>query len=159
MSYKPVNTQTTFVDASIFLPDDEHQLRLKLTDSLRDYATGINTREIGQYYLNEIQTGGTLYSPTNAQKGRSLFRKTINFGVLPNAASKSVAHGITITSSFEFVKIDVVGNNPTGTPNFSVSIPDMNSTVMVDANNVIITTTVDYSAYTTCSVILEYVKV
>jgi hypothetical protein len=158
MSYKPVNTQTTFVDASIFLPDDDHQLRLKLTDSLRDFATGINTREIGQYYLNELLTGSMLFNTTNIQKPRSIYRKVINFGALPNTLSKPIAHGLTITKDYQFLKMYVVGNNSTGAPFYAITLPDRNSTITIDANNVNITTFADYSAYTNSAVVLEYSK-
>ncbi len=161
MTFRPVNTNSIYVDASIFLPDDEHQLRLKLTDSLRDFATGINNREIGQYYTNEIQTGSTLYNAAANQKPRQVFRKVIDFGALPNAApSAPVPHGIAINSSFQILKLYAVGNNPnaTGVTNFAVSIPDQNSTLNLTLTDIVITTTVNYSMYTKTAVVVEYSK-
>lgn len=160
MTYAPSNTQNTFVDSSLYLPDDPHQQTLKLTDSLRTYADGINTRTIGQYYFNEINTGSVL-SSNNPQKNRQLFRKVIDFGALPNSTSKPVHHGLTITNTFQFVKMIAVGNNPnaTGTTPYAIAIPDTNSQLQLDPTDVIITTTADYSSYTNCYVILEYAKV
>lgn len=159
MTYKPSNSQNTFVDSSVFLPEDAHQQTLKLTDTLRSYSSGINSREIGQYYLNEINAGSTLFS-SNPQKNRPIYRKVVNFGALPNTSAKSVPHGIAIDSGYRFLKLYAVGTNPaaTGATPYTISLADTNSTLTATLTDVVITTSADYSPYTECYVVLEYAK-
>lgn len=161
----PINSQGAFADASIYLPDDLQELVLKLTDTLRDDATAINAREIGLYDSVERITGSLMYS-SNAQVLRPVFRRTVNFGALPNAAVKSVAHNIAISGNFEFLKILMTATNPAavGAAPFAIPIPYsteiVNGDIQLDVSltNIIVTTAIDYSAFTKSSVILEYVK-
>lgn len=160
MTYQPTNTVAPFVDETVYFPTDYEQFLLKLTDTYRDTATCVNLREIGAYEQQERVTGSTLFNATNIQRVRPVFRKVINFGALPNATSKSVAHGINVTSTFQFLKMYGVGNNPaaTGATVYAVSIPNNESKIELTQTNVIVTTTANYSAFTVCAIVLEYVK-
>jgi len=160
MTYAPLDSEAPFIEENPFFPDEHSQFLLKLTDYTRSASTCINQREICAYVQNEILTGSTFFSVEQSGDVRPFYRKVINFGALPNATSKSVPHGISVGNTFQFLKILTVGNNPsaTGTTPYAIALPDMNSTVKVTLTNVVITTTADYSAYTQCAVILEYVK-
>lgn len=171
MTYDPANTLSPFVEQNIFLPDDAGQLRLKLTDSLRDYSLAINARSIGLYDQQERITGNLLYNLINIQKNRPAFRKTIDFGALPNATTKRVAHGININDNFRFFKLWAVATNPTaaadGNPNdeFSIPLPYSSGTALneniklyISRTNIVVVTNIDYSRFTSCTVVLEYIK-
>lgn len=171
MTFTPSNTLSPFVEENIYLPDDESQLRLKLTDSLRDYSLAINARSIGLYDQQERITGNLLYNTVLLQKNRPGFRKTIDFGTLPNATTKRVAHGIAITDNFRFFKVWGVATNPNaatdGSPNdeFAIPLPYSSGTALneniklyISRTNIVIVTAIDYSRFTACTVIMEYIK-
>lgn len=115
----------------------------------------VNTNQINSstYSTNEIVIGTWL--------GKPLYRKVIDFGTLPDAGFKNVAHGI---ENFEdMTKIIAVGKSSTGS---SYPIPlvgngsifsGATATIRVDATNVTIATTTNISAHT-AMVILEYTK-
>lgn len=50
---------------------------------------GLPDFDSGNYSLNEVDTGDTWID------GKPIYKKTVNFGALPNTATKQVAHGIT----------------------------------------------------------------
>ena len=93
--------------------------------------------------------------------GKPIYRKVINFGSLPNANFKNVAHGI---ENFEdMTKIIAIGKTTDGkcypiplVGNGSV-FSGATATMRVDATNIIIATTTNISSHTSI-VILEYTK-
>lgn len=154
------------------IPEEESERNLKIRQYLNDIAVATNTKSSGIYDASETITGkrflpvfGTGTS-TNANY-RSVFRTVINFGALPNATTTSVAHGISTTQNFSFVKIYGTATDPgASTVTAAIPIPYINTTtpgdsvqINVDATNVnITTTTANYTAYTRCFVVLEYIK-
>lgn len=100
--------------------------------------------------------------------GRTIYRKVISFGTLPNNNIKNVAHGITFTAattriikltayatdgqvnSGEIEGLIITHVNPTGVQySFQLSY---------DNTNVMIRTAYNASGYTECYVIAEYIK-
>lgn len=63
---------------------------------------------IMDYSLNEINTGAKWID------GSPIYKKTINFGALPNATSKTVAHNISNVSRFIKVEQSVTNTDGTG---------------------------------------------
>lgn len=68
-------------------------------------VTAIKTAFGGDYSTSEVNTGFKWVD------GKDIYKKTINFGALPNNTSKSVAHGITNLESI----IDCAGVAISGT--------------------------------------------
>jgi hypothetical protein len=86
---------------------------------------------------------------------------TVNFGALPNTSTKSVPHGITVTNTLSWTKIygsatDQIGL--TGIPIPYVDLAGNDIQIDVDQTNINISTSSDYSNYTICYVVLEYLK-
>lgn len=150
--------QTTF-----HIPDEPDELKLKLYQYLNSIATVINAKDTGTYSRVE-EANSQLYFPDPALLNtdnnflvyRPVYRKVIDFGTLPNAGLKSVAHGIDITSTFSFTRIYATASNPTGLTYFP--IPGSGCDITVDATNVNITTGADKTAFTKCYAVLEYIK-
>lgn len=140
-----------------------------LTLTIGDIISTINYKESAFYPLEEVVTNVLLFN-TQAQLldgrqdlSRNGFRIIVNFGSLPNAATKSVAHNVAgIGSTYSFIKIDGAATDPTSMTFIKLpfSSPTLNENikVTVDATNVNITTAIDYTAYTTSYIILEYIK-
>ena len=94
--------------------------------------------------------------------GKPLYQKTIDFGALPNATSKSVAHGISNLG--RICKYDCVAINTNDnvgfTPPMPISLNNTTSNLIVtfDATNINFNTGINLSSYNDCKVILEYTK-
>ena len=141
------------------------ELLVRLYQTVNALSISMNTRMAGYFVQQEFVTGALFYPATGnqAENYRQEFMITVAFGALPNAGTKSVAHGIAgITSSFTFTQIYGCASDTTDmlyipVPYSSPTL-DKNIEISVDATNVNITTAIDYSAYTVCYVILRYLK-
>lgn len=155
------------------IPGEWNEAREFLVDQLRQISDAINARDIG-YYVNDEQLSGQQFvSGTDKQQFRDVFRKVIVIGALPNAATKSVAHGITTNGNTFITRIYGTATKPEvvippALPTLMVSaIPlpyiDLpvvlgNVSLSIDQTNIIITTTGNYSEYTRTYVVVEYVQ-
>lgn len=112
-------------------------------------ATGVT----GDYSTTEQDTGYTWVD------GRHIYKKTINFGELPNNTAKSVAHGI---SGLDYViKYDCMVDMGTGTwfslPSVSFNNVSLQIDITITTDNVRIQCLSDRST-NTCYVTIYYVK-
>lgn len=110
----------------------------------------------GNYSTSEVNTG---FKWVN---NKDIYKKTINFGALPNATTKNVAHGIT---SLEHV-INQEAWAYRASPLTRKVIPSVNTTNVsnqytvdnIDNTNISIISAVDVSGYTICYVTIWYTK-
>lgn len=144
------------------------ELLVRMYQQINNIAVSINTRDAAYYDTQEFVNGQLLFpnpalnsSTSTYPAYRQIFRMVINFGTLPNTATKSVAHGITITQATSFTRIYATATDPS---TLFIPIPYASPTLVnnieinVDPTNVNITTGSDRTAFTTCYVILEYVQ-
>lgn len=92
--------------------------------------------------------------------GRTLYKKTINFGTLPNSTSKSVAHGISNLSyvvSLSGVAYSSSLNRFDTLPYFA-STTSFGYTLNCDKTNVTVSTGTDRTSFTTTYITIIYVK-
>ena len=139
----------------------------RLYDLTNRMISAINLKESGIYdeletlasqsYFPVVTNSNTLNQPLR----RTVQRKVINFGSLPNTTTKSVAHGIT----FQDVAIGtrIIGSATKPGPGLSmIPIPFASPTladnisVEIDDTNVNVTTGSDRTAYTICYIVIEY---
>lgn len=175
MSSNFTNLTNDFIAEEYFLPylqpEDMGEFLVKLRQYLNSMAQVINRKDSGQYLAQEVITGSTFlptFSTGSANLlNRSVVRKVIDTGALPNSTTSTTAHGITTTQNYSFTKIYGCATDPgastitaaiplpfinTGTPGDSVQLD-------IDATNVRITTTTgNYTAYTRSFVVLEYIQ-
>lgn len=160
-SYQPSQSENSFVPPNVVLPDNWEEARTIIEDRIVSDAHATNAREIGQYVDAEIVTGQEWFTDGDATKTRQTFRKVVDFGALPNNATKSVAHGLDVTGGTLFTKIYGCASDP-GTKYLPLPYVEIaggsNIQLDVDATNVNIVTNTDYTAYTTTYVVLEYIK-
>lgn len=147
---------------------DFKELLVRLYQNINLIALALNLKDTGYYVLEEF-LNSQLYFPNPALSSttslqpdfRQVFRKVINFGALPNAGTKSVAHGIDITSGYSFTRIYGCATNPSTS---FIPLPYASPTLVnnielnADALNVNVITGSNRSAYTICYIILEYIK-
>lgn len=146
--------------------EEDKQLKIALYQAVNDIINALNLKETGYYLAQEFVIGSLYFNTVNDFNNlRPVYRMVVNFGALPAAGTKSVAHEIpTIGATFSFVKIYATASNPIALtyipiPYSSASAIANNLEITVDNTNVNITTGgTDYSAYTTTYVVLEYIK-
>lgn len=171
MSSSFTGNPNNILPTTYIIPDDPSEKDLMIRRYLNSIASATNTKDSGIYGATETVTGQQ-FLPTFSNQTtsnatyRGVLRKVIDFGTLPSTASSSVAHGITTTENFSFVKIYGCATDPgVSTITSSIPIPYINTTtptdsveLSVDATNVTITTTTaNYATYTRCFVVLEWI--
>lgn len=157
--------------------DEFKELLVRLYQSVNNIAVPLNQKDSGLYQTQEFVDGQVWFNPqsTSINEGRVDFRTVVNFGPLPNATQKSVPHNIPIdqanntvamTNPYSFTRIyGVASRQSTATGLIylplpfasAVSVAD-NIELYADDTDVVITTGTDYSSFTICYVVLEYLK-
>lgn len=144
------------------------ELLVRLYQNINQISLLLNVKDTG-YYSNSIFMCGQNWFPNPALTSasstqpdfRPVFRVVVNFGTLPNAGAKTVAHGLTVNTSTSFTRIYATATDPVGF-NY-IPIPYASPTaannieISIDANNVTITTGSNRTNFTTCYVVLEYI--
>lgn len=150
-------------------PDQIQELFVRLYQNLNNISLSLNARDAGYYDTMEFLNSQVFFpnpalnsSTATTPSYRSVFRKVINFGVLPNTAAKSALHGIVCSAATSFTRIygaasDPVGFNYIPLPYASPTLAN-NISIDVDATNVTITTGSDRTAFTITYVVLEYLQ-
>lgn len=157
----------SYVPVYDVVPEKWDDARPFLVETLKKISNAINVREIG-FFLDEELLSGKQFIPSPALTGdsqqfRTVLRKVIDFGALPNAGPKSVPHGIVVDSNFTLIFAGAYATDPINL--ISVPIPyvdpsGINSAISltIDTTNVNIVTGVNRSNFTRCYVILEYIQ-
>lgn len=145
------------------------ELLVRLYQNINVLSLSVNTRDAG-YYVQEEFLNGQIYFPdpaltsTTAQSPvlRQVFRKVVNFGALPNAGSKSVAHNITVTPGYSLTRLYAAATNDTQTSFIGIPFasPTLNENIKLEMTDtdMTITTGIDRTSYTICYVIAEFIK-
>jgi hypothetical protein len=156
------------------------ELLVRMYQNLNLMSTSINTRDAGIYGTNEFINGQTFFPNAlvssrsySSPNRRQVYRKVINFGALPNTATKNVRHGIGdpiagCNAGFTFTRIYGCASNTAGLlyiPLPYASSVDIAHNIELHVSGaaapndfVTVITGADYSAYTTCYIVLEYLK-
>ena len=150
-------------DAETVTIDMLKELLLRLHQNMNITSMTVDRKDTGFYALTEFVNGQSFFPDPNLDSTtpqspvqRQVYRKVIDFGALPNTATKSVAHGLAINSTWSFTRIYATASNPVGLLYFP--IPTTGVTITVDVANVNITTGSNLTAYTKCYCVLEYLK-
>lgn len=167
----PVDSQNleSYVPVYDVAPEKWEEARPFIVEQLKKLATAINIREIGWFLDQELLSGKAFIPGTNnildggsSQTFRTILRKVIDFGTLPNATTKSVPHGITFDANFTLIQMWASATDPVNL--IALPIPyDSAGTaggiaLYMDATNVNIVTQSNRSTYTRCFVVTEYIQ-
>lgn len=144
---------------------------VRLRQYINNIALVLNIKDSGYYLPTEFVNGQLWFANptlsditpnTQAPTLRQVFRMVVNFGALPNTASKSVAHTIPgITSDFTLTRLYAAASDTSALS--YIPIPYASTTgntieLSMDATNITITTTSNRTNYNFCYVIIEYIK-
>lgn len=146
---------------------DFKELLVRLYQNLNNMVLILNTKDTGIYsqseFINSQQFFPSTISSTNQESNyRTVYRKVINFGALPNAGAKSVAHNIPVDERYSLTRLYASATNPVA-PFSLIPIPfaspvlNENIKIEMTGTNITITTGIDRTAYTICYVIAEYI--
>jgi len=166
MTFSPDNSNQSYVPNDLIIPTDTEEANLVLTDYFKRIVDALNDKEIGSYNTVQSETGQNWFTSSDSTKTRAVYRTVVDFGSLPNAATKSVAHNISTQATTIFTHIYATATDPAAsTTNSAIPIPYVDPATLangiridVDATNVNITTAANYTAYTECYVVLEYIQ-
>jgi len=151
-----------------FVPTTYNNAQNKETRlALNQIALSCNSKTSGLYDTDEFVTGNlffpnpTLASTTERGVLRPTYRKVINFGALPNATTKTVAHGLDIQSSWTVTRLYGAATSTGGSfipiP-YAHPTPANTVTLSADSTDIRINTGINRSTYTNTYVVLEYIK-
>lgn len=144
-------------------------LLVRLYQNINNISLVLNKKETGYYPLQEF-LDSNLYFPSaisvsgTAQSSnyRQAYRMTINFGALPDTATKSVPHGINPNQNYIFTDIRATASNSIGYSYLPIPYASATSAniieISIDKTNINITTGKNMTAYTNTIVVLEYLK-
>lgn len=163
----PGNRGSYIATTEIFDIEDPLELRKKLHEVINEIALVLNIKESGLYPEEEFVTGSQYFPPTTPLSGktsafRNVYRRTYNFGALPNTTSQTLAHGLTISANTSFVRIygaasDTTGNTYIPLPFASPTLAN-NISVEVNATNIVVTTGSNRSNFDVSYIVLEYLQ-
>lgn len=116
----------------------------------------VNSAESGYYDRTEILNGQQFFTSSDPQNPKMAYRKVVDFGVLPNTGLKSVPHGITGIVSL--TRLYGAATDPTGA---YIPLPYASGSAIelyADNTNINVITTSNRTNFTTCYVVIEYLK-
>lgn len=98
-------------------------------------------------YINPPMSPGVEYRTVERYQGNPVYRKLVNFGALPNATAKSVAHGIDVSyNNFISIRGMARGGDIIEFP--VVNNGNLAGYAYIAGSNLIVKTSINLSAYT-----------
>jgi hypothetical protein len=143
------------------------ELLIRLYQNVANITQVINTKDVGIYDQREFVCGQLYFPNTDPIAGqpneyRQVYRKVIDFGALPNAVPKAVAHNITNLTGFSVTRIYGASTDPTHKmyiplPFIScklgtIALWSTSTDIIIDCCGF------DGTDYTTTYVVIEYLK-
>ncbi len=166
----PIDSQEleSYVPVYDVVPEKWEDARPFLVETLKKMSNAINIREIGYFIDDETLTGQSFIPSVNTPTGssqqfRSVLRMEINFGALPAAGTKSMAHNIFVDGNFSLVNMYLAATKQTvpykafSLQYFSITTPG-DIILYMDATKVYVTVTTDYSSYNQAYICIEYLQ-
>ena len=158
--------ESLIVSSDLQISDSKN---IALLNKINEIINILNLKVNGIYSTLEFDTGKLYFPSPNISSidnqqvlPRNVYGRVVNFGALPSSTTKTVAHGININP--ELIFIDIYGcatNTGVGGKKLPYASPVLNDNIEIwpDATYVNIKTAKDYSAYTVCYVVIEYIKI
>ena len=160
MSTSLPDLNSLLIENELFTDKEFSEFLLTFQDKYNDLVAAVNKKDFG-YYSDQVVLNGQLrFDRSDVQNVKNVYRYVIDFGALPNNALKQVAHGLTLPAGTEMIRIYGVANDQTAQS--YLPLPYVSATVpielYIDATNVNIVTADDKTAYTVCTVTIEYLQ-
>ena len=145
------------------------ELLVRLYQNLNLMALALNTKDTGIYPTSEFINSQVWFpDPTLTSASsttptfRQVFRKVINFGALPNTATKTVAHNLTMTATTTLTRLYGAATDPVNLRYiplpYASPVLANNIELSCDNTNVSVTTGSNRTAFSVCYIVIEYIK-
>ena len=167
----PIDSQNleSYVPVYDVAPKTWEEGRAFIVEQLKRLANAVNVREIGYFLDQELLSGKSFIPGSNetaaggtSQQFRTILRKVIDFGALPNSTTKSVPHEISFDANLTLIDMWLSATDPTNLLAFSLAYWSNSSPgsiiLNMDSTNINVTTTSNYSTYTRSFVVCEYIQ-
>ena len=118
--------------------------------------TLVHKLDISTYQANSTYSTPEVDTGKKWINGKTIYRKIVETGVLPNNTTKNVAHGITGITAL--VKLDRIAYRPSDTTYISMLYGGTTIFVLLNMTNIILSSSANASTYTSSFVMLEYTK-
>jgi hypothetical protein len=155
-----------FLQDNYIIPKDPEQKDIQLRTYLNNISAAVNSKDSGLYDATVTVTGQQFVPTFSTQASssavyRDVYRLVVDFGSLPNATSKTVAHGITFTNNQSVTKLYGAATDPGTTwiplP-FASPTLNLNISIEMDVTNITVTTGVDRTGFTRSFVVVEWIE-
>lgn len=151
-------TQITYNDKSNYQSSslaNEYKVSASDMNEIKSVVNGACTQVDNSisYSTTETKVGAWI-------DGKPIYRKVVNFGALPNATSKSVAHNISniaMITNIRGVALNPSTNTYLPLP-YTTTTATQNLQLYANLTNITANTGFNLSIYTTTYIILEYTK-
>jgi hypothetical protein len=162
MTYNSSQIDESYIPVYDTVPEKWEEARVFLNEKLKAISNALDIREIG-WFLDEETLTGQQFIPatTSNQQYQPIFRMVINFGVLPDSSTKSVAHNVEVNELFVLMNLYISATDPSDLIGFSLqywSVASADIELSYTSTDVVVTTQSDYSNYTTSYVVMEYIQ-
>lgn len=138
------------------------ELLVRLYQTVNNISIALNSKDSAYYIQEEFVTSQLWFNPSSSNQLdlRAGFRKTINIGPIAAGATATIAHGLTVTSTWKWTFINGAATDTVNLLGYSISYADMAGNTLsarTTSTNVIVenNTSVDF---TDVYVTLELVK-
>ena len=145
------------------------ELLVRLYQNINSITIALNLKDSAYYDTNEFINGQSWFpdptltsSSSTTPTFRPDYRQVVNFGALPNTATKSVAHNVAVNSAYTLTRMYAAATDPVALSLIPIPYASNEAGQSIelnaDATNVNITTGSNRTSYTRCVVIMEYMK-
>lgn len=161
----PSNLFTPFLEATYNVPEDQDRGRTYLNDKFSAITDVVNDKKIGMYVDNAENFNGEKWHYISPKKVRNGYQAIAYVASLPNAGPVTIPNPIpNINSQFVVTHTwgsasrpcTAVGANDGNYFSFN-TLGNTNITYTLSDMEIVITTTVDLSAYS-CFIVIEYLR-
>ncbi len=148
----PVLTASTIADDAEITIDIDDAGSSADAAGLKIYLEGTQTASFLDYSASEVDTGSKWTG------GETIYRKTVAFGGLPNATTKSVAH--SITGLLTVIKFEAMSDDGTD----QIPLPWSEATgpghiqILINNTNIVIDTSDDRTGFTVTPITIYYTR-
>jgi hypothetical protein len=157
----------TFVPVYNTIPDQWVDAKPFFVEVLKKMSNAINIRTIGWLLDEELLSGqsfipGATIPGNNPGQFRSVLRKVVDCGTLPNAGTSSTPHGIQYDSNFTLINLWAVATDPINLQSFVIPhatvVPANTVQIFLDNVNINISDLINYSTFTRVFCFIEYIQ-
>lgn len=157
---------TPMLDVGDINEDNIKQLIVQLTQFINNMAIVVNQKDSAIYPLEQFVNGQTFFpdpalTATSPQTPtpRQVYRQVFNFGALPNAGTKTMAHNIPITNIYTFTRIYGTASDTAGLTYIPIPQAFIGGNIVdlsVDAVNIRVRTNFNATNYNIVYIVLEW---